>query len=43
MRDDEYADWSDEELREAAQGCTEWTCMYHGVFNQVLAARKREE
>lgn len=32
-------EYSDQELREAAQGCTEWTCLYHGEFNRELWER----
>lgn len=41
MKEDPYESWTDEELREAAQGCTEFSCLYHGIFNQLLAERKK--
>jgi hypothetical protein len=30
---------TDAELNEAAQGCTELTCMYHGPVNEVRRER----
>lgn len=35
-------DASTEYLRELAQGCTEWSCPYHGAYNRELARRERE-
>lgn len=32
----------DDQLVSAAQGCTEATCIYHGVYNMVLAERRRQ-
>jgi hypothetical protein len=32
-----------EDLVTAAQGCTEWSCMYHGAYNRELARREREK
>lgn len=32
-------EYSDQELREMAQGCTEVTCRYHGAFNWELCER----
>jgi hypothetical protein len=32
-------DWTDIELRDHAQGCTELTCPYHGRYNGELVRR----
>lgn len=34
-----YDNWTDQELRDHAQGCTESTCPHHGKFNVVLSMR----
>jgi hypothetical protein len=38
-----YNDWTDQELRDHAQGCTEATCPYHGRFNMELQRRGSAE
>jgi hypothetical protein len=30
---------TDSELRSMAQGCTELTCVYHGIYNALLRDR----
>jgi hypothetical protein len=39
-RVEEARQMEDEQLLEAAQGCTELTCMYHGPINTVVMERK---
>lgn len=31
--------WTDQELHAAADGCTELSCIYHGLVNQERIAR----
>lgn len=33
---------SDAELREGAQLCTEFSCIYHGIYNMELRRRGAE-
>ena len=34
---------TDKQLEQAAQGCTELTCLYHGAINEVRRQRAAEE
>ena len=36
----EYAGVTDEQLRAMAQGCTEFSCPYHGRINMELRRRR---
>jgi hypothetical protein len=38
-REQPLSEWTVEELRHAAQGCTELTCLYHGPLTQELRDR----
>lgn len=42
MTDDSIEHLAGWELQAARQGCTEFSCLYHGAYSREIARRKRQ-